>query len=119
MLAGIGSVCNTTKESQGLLMPISLTFALPMIAWFNLAQHPEGMFARVLSFVPPLTPMVMVLRISAKPDLPWIEIVASIALLVVCVPVVIWAAAKVFRTGVLMYGKRPGWREVLRWVRQN
>jgi len=119
MLAGIGSICNTIKESQSLMMPISLVFVLPMMAWFNLAQHPDGTFARVLSFIPPLTPMVMVLRISASPDLPLGEILASIAMLAVCVPVVIWAAAKVFRTGVLMYGKRPQWREVLRWVRQS
>jgi len=119
ILAGIGSMCNTIKEAQSLMMPISFMLILPMLAWFNLAQHPDGTLARVLSFLPPLTPMVMVLRLASSRDLSFLEIFASIVLLAVFVPVVIWAAAKVFRTGILMYGKRPGLREVLRWLRQS
>jgi len=119
ILAGIGSVCNTIKEAQSLMMPISFIFILPMVAWFNLAQHPDGPLARVLSFLPPLTPIVMTLRLASSSELPFFEVFASIVLLAVFVPAVMWAAAKVFRTGILMYGKRPGWSEVLRWLRQS
>jgi len=119
VLAGIGSICNTIKEAQGLMMPLSLLLVIPMVAWYNLAQHPEGTLARALSFVPPLTPMVMVLRISASSDLSVIEILASMVVLGLSVPAVVWAGAKVFRTGVLMYGKRPSLGELLRWVRQR
>jgi len=119
ILAGIGSICNTIKEAQGLMMPLTLLFVLPMMAWFNIAQHPEGALARVLSFVPPLTPMVMILRLSASRDLSFVEILVSFVWLAASIPVVVWAAAKMFRTGILMYGKRPRLGEILRWVRQS
>jgi ABC-2 type transport system permease protein len=119
ILAGIGSICNTIKETQSLMMPISIIFILPMVAWFNLAQHPDGLLARVLSFLPPLTPIVMTLRLASSSEMSFLDVFASIVLLAVFVPAVMWAAAKVFRTGILMYGKRPGWRELLRWLRQS
>lgn len=119
ILAGIGSVCNTLKEAQSLMMPITFMFILPMVAWFNLAQRPDGLLARVLSFLPPLTPMVMTLRLASNPPPSFLEVSASIILLAAFVPAVMWVAAKVFRTGILMYGKRPGLWEVLRWLRQR
>ena len=119
ILAGVGSVCNTLKETQSLMMPIMMVFIIPLIGWFKLVQSPDGMLARVLSFFPPVTPMVMILRLSATSDTPTVEVLASIGLLAAAVLGVMWAAAKVFRTGILMYGKRPGPREVLRWLRQR
>ncbi|MCX5637890.1 MAG: ABC transporter permease, partial [Planctomycetota bacterium] len=101
------------------MMPIMMVFILPLLAWFKLVQDPGGTLARVLSFVPPLTPMVMILRLSAGFDI-WVgEILFSIALLAAAVLATIWAAAKVFRTGILMYGKRPALSEVVRWLRQS
>jgi ABC-2 type transport system permease protein len=119
VMAGIGSICNTLKETQSLMMPISLIFILPLISWFNLAKHPDGAYARVLSFVPPLTPMVMILRLSTSSRVRLLEIIASIVVLATAVLVAMWLSAKVFRTGVLMYGKRPGLREVLRWLKES
>ena len=118
-LTGIGSVCNTIKETQSLMMPVMLIFIIPMIAWPMLIQSPNGTMARVFSFIPPVTPMVMVLRLSAGADVWFVEIGASILLLAVAVLAVTWAAAKIFRTGILMYGKKPGLFEILRWLRQS
>jgi len=118
-LTGIGSVCNTIKETQSLMMPVMLIFIIPMVAWPMLVQSPDGTMARVFSFIPPMTPMVMVLRLSAGSNVLFIEIGASILLLVLAVLVVTWAAAKIFRTGILMYGKKPGLFEILRWLRQS
>jgi ABC-2 type transport system permease protein len=119
ILAGIGSICNTIKEAQSLMMPINFMFILPLAGWFYFAQHPEAAPTRALSFFPPLTPMIMVLRLTSSPDTPFLDILASIILLAAVVPLVISLAAKIFRTGILMYGKRPGLREVLRWLRQS
>ena len=119
ILAGVGSVCNTIKETQSLMMPITLIFVVPLIAWPQLARDPNGDLARVLSYIPPTTPMLMVLRLASSPDIWWGEIVLSILVLVVGVFVTIWAAAKVFRTGILLYGKRPGPREIVRWLREK
>lgn len=119
ILAGIGSICNTIKEAQGLMMPLTLLFVLPMVAWFHLVKNPDGTLSRVLSYVPPMTPLVMALRLSANPQTSALETWATIGVLLVFVPCVIWAMAKIFRTGVLLYGKRPGLREMLRWLRQS
>jgi len=119
ILTGIGSVCNTIKETQSLMMPVMLIFIIPMIAWFKLVQSPDGTMARVLSFVPPVTPMVMILRLAAGSNVLFVEIGASIIVLAAAVLVVIWAAAKIFRAGILMYGKKPGLFEILRWLRQS
>jgi len=119
ILTGIGSVCNTIKETQSLMMPVMLIFIIPMIGWFKLVQSPDGTLARALSFVPPVTPMVMVLRLAAGSNVLFVEIGASILVLAAAVLLVTWAAAKIFRTGILMYGKRPGPLEILRWLRQS
>jgi ABC-2 type transport system permease protein len=116
---GIGSLCNTIKETQSLMMPLTLIFIVPLVSWFNLIQHPNGSLARVLSFIPPLTSMVMILRLSADSGIWFIEILASIVVLALAVLAVMWVAARLFRTGILMYGKRPSFREIMRWLKQS
>jgi ABC-2 type transport system permease protein len=119
ILAGAGSICNTIKETQSLMMPVTLIFIIPLVAWPQLARDPNGDLARILSYVPPTTPMLMVLRLASSPDIWWGEIALSFLVLTAGVLACIWAAAKVFRTGILMYGKRPGPREVFRWLREK
>ena len=118
-MVGIGSICNTIKETQSLMTPVILLCVMPIIAWQNIIQHPNGTLAHVLSFLPPTASMVMVLRISAGSDISTIEIIATIAVLAAAVLVTTWFSSRVFRAGILMYGKRPGLREVLRWLRQS
>jgi ABC-2 type transport system permease protein len=117
LLAAIGSICNTLKETQELMMPIILVMVLPMVAWFKLVQSPDGIFARVLSLVPPVSPLVMPLRISAGSNVGIVEILASVGLLAASVLLMMWLAGKIFRTGILMYGKRPSLCEISRWLR--
>ncbi len=117
LLAAIGSICNTLKETQELMMPIIMVMVLPMVAWFKLVQSPDGIFARVLSLVPPVSPLVMPLRISAGSNVSNIEILTSVGLLAASVLLMMWLAGKIFRTGILMYGKRPSLREISRWLR--
>ncbi|MEA1996473.1 MAG: ABC transporter permease, partial [Gemmatimonadota bacterium] len=119
LLAAVGAAVNSVKEAQSLMGPLMIVLILPMMLWFNIVQEPEGTLAVVLSFVPPMTPMVMILRIAASPDLSMLQILASIVLLAVSVPVAMWASAKIFRTGILMYGKPPSPKELLRWLRSK
>jgi ABC-2 type transport system permease protein len=119
VMVGIGSICNTVKETQSLMTPVILLCVLPLIAWQNIIRDSSGTLARTLSFFPPTTPMVMILRLSAGADIWIVEIIASLVLLAAAVLGSTWVAAKVFRTGILMYGKRPGLREVARWLRQT
>ncbi len=117
LLAAIGSACNELKDAQGMVTPLSLITLIPMIFWFYLAEHPASLLSVALSFVPPITPFVMVLRVCGDPDTPTWQIVSTLALLWVSVLVAMWAAGKVFRVGVLMYGKPPSLVELARWVR--
>jgi len=117
-MVGVGSICNTIKETQSLMMPVMLCCVVPLIAWQNILREPGSALAKGFSFFPPTTPMIMILRLSAGFEVPMIEVLASILLLAATVLATMWVAAKVFRTGILMYGKRPGLLEVARWLRQ-
>jgi len=117
--AGIGSLCNTIKEAQSLMMPLSIIIIIPMLSWMSLVRNPGGTLAEVLSYVPLLTPMIMILRICAGDKLSVFQIIAPTAVLIASVPAVIWVSARIFRTGILMYGKRPGLKEIARWIRQR
>jgi len=118
LMVGIGSICNTIKETQSLLKPVIIMCLVPIIAWQNIIRDPNGTLARVLSFVPTTTPMVMILRLSSGTEIWIVETLLSIVLLAASVLGGVWVAARVFRTGILMYGKRPGLREVGRWLKQ-
>jgi ABC-2 type transport system permease protein len=115
MLVGIGAVSNTLKEAQNLMGPITILLILPLLAMVPIGKDPNGALAKVLSFIPPFTPFVMMNRAAGPPAL-W-EYVATTALLLVSIAVSLWAAAKVFRIGVLLTGKPPKLREILRWIR--
>jgi len=116
LLAAVGSACNTLKEAQSMASPITIVTVVPMVLWFSISQNPSSTFATVLSYIPPITPFVMILRICADPDVPIWEIVASQILLWLSVAGAIWVAARIFRVGILMYGKPPTPRELLRWL---
>ena len=117
MYAAVGSACNTLREAQGMMLPMAMLFIVPLGGWMYFVQHPNGMAATLLSFVPPLTPMVMILRLAASKEVPVWQIALSVLVLGASVPAMMWAAAKIFRTGVLMYGKPPKLREMVKWLR--
>lgn len=117
VLAGIGAACNSLKEAQSMASPISIITIVPLALWFPIMQSPNSAFAVALSFIPPVTPFVMVLRIWADPQLPFWQIVATQAVLWFSVLAAIWAAGKIFRVGILMYGKPPSLKELVHWMK--
>jgi ABC-2 type transport system permease protein len=119
LFASVGAACNSLKEAQTVMFPLSLVLIGPFMFWMNIAQHPNGLFAVALSLFPPTAPTVMILRIAVLPSPPWWDIAGSLLLLAGSVPLIVWAAAKIFRTGVLLYGKPPKLGEILRWVRNS
>lgn len=117
IFVAIGSVCNSIKEAQNLIAPMTIVMIVPMMGWFYFAQHPESPATVALSLFPLTSPMVMVLRIVSRPETSVLEILSSLAILAASIPAVMWASAKIFRTGVLMYGKPPTLPEMVRWLR--
>lgn len=118
LLAAVGAACNSLKEAQSMSSPLTLINIVPLVAYPAIGPHPDSALAVVLSFIPPITPFVMIVRTSADPATPVWQIVASLALLWLAVVAAFWVAARVFRIGVLMYGQPPTVRELVRWLRR-
>jgi len=116
LMVAVGSACNTLKEAQNLMAPISMLLALPLLLSILVLKNPNGAFATVASFFPPFTPFLMMARISIVPGPPAWQIAASLLLLLLATYFAIRLAARVFRVGILMYGKPPRLGEILRWM---
>jgi ABC-2 type transport system permease protein len=116
-LAAAGAACNTLKEAQSMAAPLTILSIVPMLLGWLIMLNPNSILSIVLSYIPPITPLVMILRVCADPEIPMIQIVTTLALLWGSVFFMIWVSAKIFRVGVLMYGKPPSLRELARWLR--
>ncbi|HGY90033.1 MAG TPA: ABC transporter permease [Planctomycetes bacterium] len=114
LLVGIGSVCNSLKEAQNLMMPVSVMLMIPLFTMFPIVQDPNGALARVMTFIPLTTPFAMMNRAAA--DIPTWEYLVSGVLLLATIALFVWAAGKIFRVGILMTGKPPKLKEIIRWV---
>ena len=115
ILVALGSVCDSLKEAQNLMQPVFILLIVPLVAMIFVVQDPNGAVARALTYVPLYTPFLMMNRAGGPPPV-W-EYVASTALILVSLVIAFWAAAKIFRIGILMTGKPPRIREILRWLR--
>lgn len=117
VLVAIGSVCNTLKEAQNLMQPVMMILMVPLLAMVFIGQEPNGLVAKLMSFIPLFTPFAMMNR-AGGPPATW-EYVATSVLLVVTIWLVMKAAGKIFRVGVLMTGNPPKLKEILGWLRQS
>jgi ABC-2 type transport system permease protein len=118
VMAAMGSLCNELKEAQNMMTPMIIILIIPLMTMFWVGQNPDHLIARVLSFIPTFTPFLMINRIASAQPPGILEIVASVVVLCVSIVVTVWLAARVFRVGVLLYGKPPALREVMRWMRE-
>lgn len=115
LLVGLGSICNNLKEAQNLTLPVQMIQIVPLLIMVPIGRDPNGSLAQILSYVPPFTPFVMMNRAAAPPTT--FEYVTTTLLMLVSIILALWFAAKVFRVGILLTGKPPKFREVLRWLR--
>lgn len=118
MFAGIGSVCNTDQEAQQMQTPVVLCLVFTILLPMLVIQRPDSTFATVISLIPFFTPIVMFMRINVLMPPLW-QIALSIVLMVLAIRFSGKLAAKIFRTGILMYGKKPDAREMLKWLKRS
>jgi ABC-2 type transport system permease protein len=117
LMAAVGAAVTDIHEAQTLLMPVMLVIMTPMFLMIPIALNPDGLLARILSFTPPVGPFVMVIRLSSSsPPALW-ETLVAILVGVATAYVLLRLAAKVFRIGVLMYGKPPNVATLVKWIR--
>ncbi|MCU0621396.1 MAG: ABC transporter permease [Gemmatimonadales bacterium] len=115
LYAAVAAMCNSQQEAQQANTPVTLLIVAGFMAVFALLNEPSGTLARTLSLVPFLAPFVVPVRYSLAP-IPLPELLLSIAITLATMLAVVWLAGRIYRTGILMYGKRPSFAEVLRWV---
>lgn len=111
LMASIGALGTTMRESQQLAGIFSFFAAVPYMLSGFLFATPNAALPRVLSYFPLTAPTMMMLRLPLA-EVPWIDVVGSIVLLLLAIPAALWVGAKLFRVGLLIYGKRPTVREI-------
>jgi len=116
IFAAVGAISGSEQEARQAQTPVSLLLMVPYFSFFTILNDPNSSFAKWLTFIPFWSPIAVPVRWSASP-IPVRDLVVSLTVLAVSVLVVTWVAARIYRVGILMTGKRPSLREVVRWVR--
>jgi ABC-2 type transport system permease protein len=116
--AALGAMVNSEQELQQLNMflMLPLFFSMGMLA--VIINSPNSTFSRIASQIPFCAPLLMNFRISISRPESW-EIALSIALIVITAAAVLWVSSRIYRVGILMYGKKPNLPEIMRWLRYS
>jgi ABC-type Na+ efflux pump permease subunit len=115
----IGAACSDLKDAQGMMPPAMLILMLPWLTWFAVLNAPDSPIAIGLSMLPTAAPFLMLLRIMLPPGPPMWQVGLSVALTATATVAMVYAAGKIFRTGLLMQGKAASFAEMWRWVRTD
>ena len=114
--AAIGAAVDNETDSQQFLLPIIMPLILGVyIGFFTVINDPNGTVATIFSIVPLTSPIVMLMRIPF--GVPLWQILLSMVLLFGTFLLVVWFASKIYRVGILMYGKKPSWKELYKWLK--
>ncbi len=118
LLGAIGALGTSMRESQQLSGFISLFALLPVMLGGFILPNPNGTLARVFSYFPLTAPTMMMLRLPLS-TVAVLDIIVSIAVLLITIPLVLWLGARLFRLGLLLYGQRPGLAQIMRALRAS
>lgn len=115
LFAAVGAAVDNESDTNQFMLPVTLLLIFALYAGIYSAKNPDGPLAFWCSIIPLTSPIVMMVRIPF--DVPAWEIATSLGLLALSVVVMVWLSAKIYRVGILMYGKKPSWREILKWFK--
>ena len=118
LFVGIGSIVTTEQEAQQITSYLSLFLVLPIAISASAIFNPNSVLVEVLSFIPLTIPAIMLLKINVI-DVPPIEILSTIIIMIASIYITILAASKIFRIGILSYGKKPGIKELISWIKEK
>ncbi|MHA7058235.1 ABC transporter permease [Aquimarina sp. M1] len=114
--AAIGAAVDSETDSQQFMLPIILPLMLGIyVGFFAVIENPHGTVSTVFSMIPLTSPIVMLMRIPF--GVPWWEILISILILIGSIIFMVWLAGKIYRIGILMYGKKPSYKELFKWLK--
>ncbi|HNQ61015.1 MAG TPA: ABC transporter permease [Bacteroidia bacterium] len=117
LFAAIGSAVDSETDTQQFMFPVTIPLIVAYIAAVNVIQNPQGNVAFWFSVIPLTSPIVMMVRIPF--GVPLSHIILSMVLLIGGFVFTTWFAAKIYRTGILMYGKKVGYKEIWKWIRYH
>src|SRR5579859_5540082 len=117
LCAAVGSMVNSEQESQQMQFLVMMPMILAVVFITNIFTHPNSPIAVFGSLFPFTAPLVMFSRIAMQPETPWWQIGASIALMIATIYAMVWLCGRIYRVGILMYGKKPNLPEILKWIR--
>ncbi len=116
LYAAIGAAVDNETDTQQFMFPVIMPLMLGVyIGFFTVMNEPHGTVATIFSMIPFTSPIVMLMRIPF--GVPFYEIALSIALLFATFIAIVWVASKIYRVGILMYGKKPTWKELIKWLK--
>ncbi len=116
LYAAIGAAVDNETDTQQFMFPVIMPLMLGVyIGFFTVINEPHGTVATIFSMIPFTSPIVMLMRIPF--GVPFYQIAISIALLFATFIGIVWVASKIYRVGILMYGKKPTWKELLKWLK--
>ena len=118
MFAAVASMSSSEAEARQAQTPVVMLLVVPSVMMIGILNDPSGSLSHTLGLVPFFSPIAMPVRWAAAP-VPARELVASLAILAATLVIVTWVASRIYRVGILMYGKRPSIREILRWIRTS
>ena len=115
LYAAVGSLVDNNTDSQQFMLPITVPLIIAMISSFYIVNNPDSGLSFCLSMIPFTSPISMMVRIPF--GVPIWQIVLSVVLLAGTFVLMTWIAAKIYRTGILMYGKKLSYKEIFKWLR--
>jgi ABC-2 type transport system permease protein len=116
--AALGAMTNSEQELQQLNMFMMMPLFFSLLMLQPIVTNPNSLMSRIVSQIPFCAPLLMDLRISISMPPPW-EIALSIGLILVTIYAVLWVSSRIYRVGILMYGKKPNLPEILRWLKYS
>jgi ABC-2 type transport system permease protein len=118
MFIAIGSACSDLRDAQNLMTPAMMLLLVPALTWTLITKAPQSAFAVAASLFPPATPFLMLLRLAMPERPPSWQVGLGVGLTLLTMLVIVWAAGRIVRVGLLMQGKTASFGELWRWVRQ-
>lgn len=116
LFAGIGSAVEQQQDAQSLMLPVMMPIIMSIMFLSVVIEAPNSTLSVVLSLFPFTAPIPMVVRI-AMIDVPWWQIAASVTLLLSTFVGAVWVSSRIYRVGILSYGKKPSLKEMLKWIK--
>jgi len=116
LMAALGSTCNDSKDAQALQFPAMIPIIIPMFVLMPVIQNPLGSFATTMSLIPPFTPMLMLVRQATQVTIPSWQPIAGLAGVLAFTVLAVWAGGRIFRSSIVMHGKRPPFKILVKQI---